>query len=67
MSPPLNAAKSWANQCDEPHNNHHSALRAAAVGSGVAGTCIVIFRVVSRLYTDQRLWWDDWSHIVAGV
>ena len=63
----LVAAKTWAEQCNEPHDNKNENLRAAAVASGVAGIVIVICRVIARLCTSARLWWDDWSHIVAGV
>lgn len=61
------AVKEWAQQCNRPHDSHHAALRAAAVGSGVAGVSIVVCRVVARLSTVRRFWWDDWSHITAGV
>ena len=28
---------------------------------------MVGFRVLARIYTGRRFWWDDWCHIVAGV
>jgi hypothetical protein len=61
------AAQSWAQECDRPHDNHHGSLRAAIVASGVAGLLIVVLRIFSRAYTLRRFWWDDWSHIIAGV
>ncbi|CEJ55395.1 hypothetical protein PMG11_01657 [Penicillium brasilianum] len=61
------AARSWAQECDRPHDNHHESLRAAIVAGGIAGVLIVILRIFSRRYTLRRFWWDDWSHIIAGV
>lgn len=64
---PPAAAQSWAQECDRPHDNHHESLRAAIVAGGIAGVLIVILRIFSRRYTLRRFWWDDWSHILAGV
>ncbi|KAJ5465175.1 uncharacterized protein N7458_000861 [Penicillium daleae] len=60
------AAQSWAKQCDLPHNNHKDNIRAAIAASGI-GILIVILRIISRAYTLRKFWWDDWSHIIAGV
>lgn len=42
-------------------------MRGAAVGSGASSMVILISRIIARLYTVRRIWWDDWSHIIAGV
>lgn len=57
----------WAQACHRPHNNQYSQMRAAAIGSGVAAFLMVACRILARLYTGQRFWWDDWLHIVSGV
>lgn len=59
-------SRAWAERCDRPHNNQNNAMRAAAVGSGIAAFLMVGLRIVSRLCT-FRFWWDDWCHITAGV
>ncbi|KAF3386453.1 hypothetical protein F1880_000161 [Penicillium rolfsii] len=61
------AAQSWAEECDRPHDNHNGSLRAAIVASGVASLLILFLRIISRVYTLRRFWWDDWSHIISGV
>lgn len=61
------AAQSWAQECDQPHDNHHASIKAAILAGGVASLLIVVLRIFSRAYTLRQFWWDDWSHITAGV
>lgn len=60
-------SKVWARVCHRPHNNNYARMRAAAIGSGVAAFFMVACRIVARIYTASRFWWDDWFHITAGV
>lgn len=60
-------SKAWALVCDRPHDNQYVRMRAAAIGSGVAAFLMVACRMLARMYTVRRFWWDDWCHIMAGV
>ena len=33
----------------------------------IACYLIVALRVAGRIFTTQRFWWDDWSHVIAAV
>jgi hypothetical protein len=56
-----------ARQCNRPHDDHHDAIEAAAIGTGLLTFLMIGLRVVARFWTVGGLWWDDWLHIGAGV
>ena len=54
-------------QCNRPHNSHHAAIEALAVGTPIIVYLAILLRIVGRLWTIRNLWWDDYFHILGGV
>ncbi|OOO13160.1 hypothetical protein OAory_01009090 [Aspergillus oryzae] len=54
-------------QCNRSDKNHHKVMIALAITTPTITYTVIILRVLSRLWTVRKLWWDDWMHILAGV
>ncbi|KAE8421934.1 hypothetical protein BDV36DRAFT_291750 [Aspergillus pseudocaelatus] len=56
-----------AAQCNRSDKNHHRLMIALAITTPTITYTVIILRILSRLWTVRKLWWDDWMHILAGV
>ncbi|KAK6814263.1 hypothetical protein RU639_010056 [Aspergillus parasiticus] len=56
-----------ATQCNRSDKSYHKLMVALAITTPAITYAVIILRVLSRLWTVRKLWWDDWMHILAGV
>ncbi|KAE8346970.1 hypothetical protein BDV24DRAFT_157965 [Aspergillus arachidicola] len=56
-----------ATQCNRSDKSYHKLMIALAITTPTITYTVIILRVLSRLWTVRKLWWDDWMHILAGV
>ncbi|KAE8137998.1 hypothetical protein BDV38DRAFT_282606 [Aspergillus pseudotamarii] len=56
-----------ATQCNRSDTNHQNLMIALAITTPTLTFTAIVLRILSRLWTVRKLWWDDWMHILAGV